>query len=742
MKVVNINDSWEFFKGVSDISTIKGESGEAVNLPHTWNNLDGQDGENDYFRGSCVYAKVVDINKKPNKDYYIEFRGANAVATLYVNNMFVGEHKGGFSTFRWNITEQIVLGNNSIVVKVDNSPMEDVYPQMADFTFFGGLYRAVYLIEAEKSRFDLDYWGSDGVMITPTLRDKDRANVNVRAFLTNPKVEQEVCVELVDDGQVVARACMSATKPTADIDLPNPKLWEGVDSPHLYKAKLRLVQGENVLDERVVSWGIREFKVDKDGSWLNGRKYPLRGVSRHQDRQDMGWAITTKEHDEDMALIKEVGANSIRLAHYQHDQYFYDLCDKNGMVVWAEIPYISVHLDKADDNAISQMRELIVQNYNHPSIVMWGISNEITIGGESPNQYELHKRLNELCHSLDSTRPTTMANVSMLEPNAPIIDIPDIMAYNHYFGWYVGEVEDNAKWLDEWRRNYPNKPIGLSEYGCEAVMDYHTNSPRQGDYTQEYQAYYHENMLDIFDKRPYLWCTYVWNMFDFGVDSRNEGGVKGRNNKGLVTYDRQTKKDSFFIYKAHWSKEPFVYITSKGYNKRQGKETKIKVYSNCDEVGLYVGKTLVEIKKGRYVFDFCIPMPIFPTRIRAVGKGCEDSFMLRRVAKEPTKYTLQSKGAEVINWFEVDGKKVEFEYKDGYFSIKDKLGDIMQTEEGDKLIRIMMDRASQKTGMKIGGGMLKMIGGMTMERIAGMMGDKLDMQELYELNKALQNIKK
>lgn len=742
MKVVNINDSWEFFKGISDISKLKGESGEVINLPHTWNNLDGQDGGNDYFRGSCVYSKVVDINKKSDNDYYIEFRGANAVATLYINNQFVGEHKGGFSTFRWNITDYILLGHNNIVVKVDNSPMEDVYPQMADFTFFGGLYRSVYLIETEKSRFDLDYYGSDGVMITPTLKSKNLASVNVKAFVTNPQPDQNIFIEIFDQGKTILTGCVPATTATMDFELKDPKLWDGVESPCLYKTKIKLVQDEEVLDERVVEWGVRECKVDKDGYWLNGRKYPLRGVSRHQDRQDMGWAITIKEHEQDMQLIKEVGANSIRLAHYQHDQYFYDLCDKNGMVVWAEIPYISMHLDKGDDNAINQMRELIIQNYNHPSICIWGISNEITIGGENQNQYKLHQRLNELCHGLDPTRQTTIANVSMLDIHSPIIDIPDMMAYNHYFGWYVGEVDDNAKWLDEWRREFPNKPIGLSEYGCEAVLDYHTTSPRQGDYTQEYQAYYHEKMLEIFEKRPYLWCTYVWNMFDFGVDGRNEGGVKGRNNKGLVSYDRKTKKDSFFVYKAHWSKEPFVHIASKSYNKRQGQTTKIKVYSNCDEVGLYVGKTMIDAKKGRYVFEFSIPLSFVPTRITAVGKGVKDSFVLRRVFKEPSKYTLKNNANEVANWFEIDGKKVEFEYREGYFSIRDKIGDIMQNEQGKQLLEIVLDRASEQTGMKMQGGMLKMVSLMSIERIAGLMGDKMKTKDLYELNKALQNIKK
>ena len=493
------------------------------------------------------------------------------------------------------------------------------------------------------------------------------------------------------------------------------------------------------------------MKADKDGFWLNGRKYPLHGVSRHQDRQDMGWAITEKEHKEDIDLIKELGANTIRLAHYQHDQYFYDLCDEYGMVVWAEIPYISSHLANGDENAVSQMKELITQNYNHASIFCWGLSNEITITGESEEMMALHHRLNDLCHDMDKTRPTTMANVTMLDINSPIIDLPDIMSYNHYFGWYMGDVNGNAEWLDDFRAARPHKTIGISEYGCEAILTWHNSDPKQGDYSEEYQAYYHENLLRIFAERPYLWATHVWNMFDFGVDGRNEGGVAGRNNKGLVTYDRKIKKDSFYIYKAYWTTDPFVHITSKRYYYRAEKTTTVKVYSNCDKVTLYVNGKEFATQEGKYIFTFKVPLKILgATKIKAVSGDVSDEASIKYVRKPYQGYILKTE-AKVDNWFDKNNE-FDFKFPEGYFSIKDKLGNIMATEEGEALINSLMDRVvkmmmsgpdSQSKGeVKISKGMMKLASSMTIERIAGLAGDKVTAEMLFEVNEMLNKIKK
>ena len=751
MNRVLINTGWRFFKNCNSIEEMDAIESIKVNLPHTWNNLDGQDGGNDYFRGKCFYRKKIALTKKENKVYYLEFRGVNAMSEVFVNGVSVAYHEGGFSTFRANITDQLVDGENTIIVSADNSSNDRVYPQMADFTFFGGIYRNVYIIEAPAVRFDLDYLGGEGVKVTPIVNEDGSATVTVDSYITGATDGGTVKCDILFDGEVVATAEASATaKTTLTYTLENPTLWDGVENPALYTAKVTLTT-DNDSDERVVRFGVRTMKADKDGFWLNGRKYPLHGVSRHQDRQDMGWAITEKEHKEDIDLIKELGANTIRLAHYQHDQYFYDLCDEYGMVVWAEIPYISSHLANGDENAVSQMKELITQNYNHASIFCWGLSNEITITGESEELMSLHHRLNDLCHDMDKTRPTTMANVTMLDTTSPIIDLPDIMSYNHYFGWYMGDVNGNAEWLDDFRAARPDRTIGISEYGCEAILTWHNSNPKQGDYSEEYQAYYHESLLRIFAERPYIWATHVWNMFDFGVDGRNEGGVAGRNNKGLVTYDRKIKKDSFYIYKAYWTTDPFVHITSKRYYYRAEKTTTVKVYSNCDKVTLYVNGKEFATQEGKYIFTFEVPLKTLgATKIKAVSGDVSDEASIKYVRKPYQGYILKSE-ATVDNWFDKNNE-FDFKFPEGYFSIKDKLGHIMATEEGEALINSLMDRVvkmmmsgpdSQSKGeVKISKGMMKLASSMTIERIAGLAGDKVTADMLFEVNERLNKIKK
>ena len=751
MNRVLINTGWRFFKNCNSIEEMDAIESIKVNLPHTWNNLDGQDGGSDYFRGKCFYRKKIALTKKENKVYYLEFRGVNAMSEVFVNGVSVAYHEGGFSTFRANVTDQLVDGENTIIVSADNSSNDRVYPQMADFTFFGGIYRNVYIIEAPAVRFDLDYLGGESVAVTPIVNEDGSATVTVDSFITGATEGATVKCDLLFDGEVVATAEAPATaKTTLTYTLENPTLWDGIENPALYTAKVTLTTDSDS-DERVVRFGVRTMKADKDGFWLNGRKYPLHGVSRHQDRQDMGWAITEKEHKEDIDLIKELGANTIRLAHYQHDQYFYDLCDEYGMVVWAEIPYISSHLANGDENAVSQMKELITQNYNHASIFCWGLSNEITITGESEELMALHHRLNDLCHNMDKTRPTTMANVTMLDTTSPIIDLPDIMSYNHYFGWYMGDVNGNAEWLDDFRAARPDRTIGISEYGCEAILTWHNSNPKQGDYSEEYQAYYHESLLHIFAERPYIWATHVWNMFDFGVDGRNEGGVAGRNNKGLVTYDRKTKKDSFYIYKAYWTTDPFVHITSKRYYYRAEKTTTVKVYSNCDKVTLFVGGKEFATQEGKYIFTFEVPLKTLgATKIKAVSGEVSDEASIKYVRKPYQGYILKTE-EKVDNWFDKNNE-FDFKFPEGYFSIKDKLGDIMATEEGEALISSLMDRVvktmmsgpdgESKGEVKISKGMMKLAGGMTIERIAGMAGDKVTPDVLFEVNEMLNKIKK
>lgn len=750
MKRTLLNDGWTFYKGVGAPDGAAGAAGESVNLPHTWNNLDGQDGGGDYLRCACLYTRALSLEKTAGRAYYLEFKGVSSIAEVYVNGGKVARHEGGFGTFRADVTAALRDGANEIAVVADNSPNDYVYPQSADFTFFGGIYRDVYLLEAGESRFDLDYYGGSGVSVVSVPRADGSATVTVRAYVTSPRAGQKVRVRLSFAGDAVATGEVAAAeKCELSLSVADAHLWEGRKNPALYTATVSLVAGDEVLDDRTTEFGIRTVAVDKDGFILNGKRYPLRGVCRHQDRQDMGWAITMKEHEEDAALIYEVGANTVRLAHYQQDERFYSLCDRLGIVVWAEIPYISAHLENGNANAENQLRELIVQNFNHPSIAVWGLSNEITIGGEKPEVVALHRHLNDVAHSLDSTRLTTVANVTMLDPDSELTRIPDTMSYNHYFGWYMGTVEDNAKWFDDFRAKHPDQPVGISEYGCEAVLRWHTSSPKQGDYSEEYQSYYHENLLRIIEERPYLWATHLWNMFDFAVDGRNEGGVGGRNNKGLVTYDRKTRKDAFYLYKAAWSDEPFVHITSKRYVKRAEKVTKVKVYSNQSEVTLYVNGREFARRKGERIFEFDVPLRLIgATKVQAVAGDCRDEAEFRRVRKPCKDYALPPESTEVVNWFEKDGVRYDFEYPEGRFSVKDKIGDIIATEEGEALIMSLAEKAvaemkarGRDIPFKLSKGLLRLVSGMTVESIAAKAGG-VPAEYLYNVNKELNKIEK
>ena len=742
-KVQSINSKWKFVKANVALADLAKAKAQNVSVPHTWNNLDGQDGGGDYFKGTCwYYKKLGKLPLEADEVAYLEFEGVHSIADVYLNGKEIAHHEGGFSTFRVRIDKHL-NEENILAVRVDNSANDYIYPQWADFTFFGGIYRNVNLIVTNKTHFDLDYYGGPGVIVTPSVEGKN-SKVAVQCFVNN-KEGLKVNAELLDGNKQVVNV-FKQQELEFDFEIKDVILWDGLDNPHLYTLKVELVKDGVVLDNKEVRFGVRTFSVDPEkGFFLNGRSYPLRGVSRHQDRYNLGWAITRKEHAEDMALIKEVGANTIRLAHYQHDQYFYDLCDENGMVVWAEIPFISMQMVKGRANTVSQMKELVIQNYNHPSIVVWGLSNEITMGGENEELLDNHRELNDLCHELDKTRLTTMAQVSMLDVESPMNQVSDILSYNHYFGWYGGEVEDNAVWFDNFHKLHPNRCFGISEYGCESILKWHSSKPEQGDYTEEYQCYYHHKMLETFATRPYLWATHVWNMFDFAADNRDEGGVKGRNNKGLVTYDRKTKKDSFFLYQAYWRKEPMLHLAKKRYLYRCEDETQVLVYSNLPEVSLYVNGKLFETKQGAHVFEFKVPLTKKTTKLVVKAGGLEDKGVVKKVKKPYSKYILEGSSKEVANWFDKDGNEVEMTFNEGYFSIKDKIKDIMANEKGkevmDKLIEKMMEQIAS-SGMELPKGAMKMMGSFSIERIAKLIGDKIPSDVIVEINKTLQQIKK
>ena len=737
----NWNDSWLFTKD----NTLDVANWEAVTLPHTWNAKDGQDGGNDYYRGTCYYTKKLALSECQGADQvYIEFEGANSSADVYVNGELAVHHDGGYSTFRANITE-LLKEENEILVAVDNSVNDHVYPQMADFTFYGGIYRDVNIICVPKAHFDLDYYGGPGITVTPVVEGAN-ANVEVVSYFTGLTGNETVIYTVKDGDTVIAETTIAATEGKVDFVIENAHLWNGRKDPFLYTLEAVLTDDGKELDSRCVKFGCRYFEIHpENGFILNGEEYALRGVSRHQDRWGIGNALLPEHHKEDAELIYEVGATTIRLAHYQHAQYFYDLCDEMGFVLWAEIPYISQHLPNGRENTISQMKELIVQNYNHPSIFVWGLSNEITMkGADDPDLLENHHILNDLCHEMDKTRLTTMAIVSMCDMDSEYVQIPDTVSWNHYFGWYGGDTSMNGPWLDNFHAKYPNLPVGVSEYGCEA-LNWHTSDPQQGDYTEEYQSYYHEELIKQLFTRKYLWATHVWNMFDFGADARAEGGEDGQNHKGLMTFDRSYKKDSFYAYKAWLSDEPFVHICSKRYVDRVEDVTKVTVYSNLPEVELFAnGKSLGKQTSDVHFFYFDVPN-VGETELVAKAGECEDTSKIVKVEEFNNDYRMVETG-DVLNWFDIT--EVE-----GHFSINDKAGDVLKTMQGKLLFMGLMKKAlSGSKGMvdastfEANADMMGFLGGFTVKRLLSMMGTMgakpLTKEEMLEFNKKLNKIKK
>lgn len=742
--VMELKDNWIFVKEAENAEDAASKEGTAISLPHTWNAVDGQDGGNDYHRGTCWYVtKFQKPELEAGSQVYVEFLGASVIADVYLNGEAVAHHEGGYSTFRVNLTDKL-QEENVLAVALNNADNNYVYPQKADFTFYGGLYRMVNLIVVPESHFELDYAGGNGIAVTPTVEcDENRvptgkASVKVETWVTG-NADSVVITITGEDSE-------SKTVPVADghaeatFELEHVHLWDGVDDPYLYHAKAELSSG----DVTETTFGCRSFYTDPEkGFVLNGRVYPLRGVSRHQDRTGAGNALSYEMHKEDMEIIKEIGANTIRLAHYQHAQEFYDLCDEYGMVVWAEIPYITMHMPNGRANTLSQMEELVVQNYNHPSIVCWGLSNEITAATPvDEDLLENHRLLNDLCHKLDKTRFTTMANVFMQETDSPLLEIPDVNSYNLYFGWYLGELEQNDEFFDEYHAKYPDRCIGFSEYGADANPQYQSTAPTHGDYSETYQTVYHEHMLKMIEERPYLWATHVWNMFDFAADGRDEGGKHGVNQKGLVTMDRKLKKDAFYLYKAYWNKEDaFVHICGRRYVDRKEDTTEVKVYSNQTTVSLYVDGTLLETQEGSRIFRFAVPMTGEHEIVAKAGAE-EDSLHIRKVEEANPDYVM-GEIKDVINWFDDEP------YKPDCYSIKDKMSEIQASPKAGAILAELMaqapgaeSRGDVAESVKDNPNLVRMMGRMTLESMLGHMKDSITEEQVKGLNRMLQQIKK
>ena len=741
---MELKDNWMFVKEAENAADAASKKGTAVSLPHTWNAVDGQDGGNDYHRGTCWYVtKFQKPELEAGSQVYVEFLGASVIADIYLNGEAVAHHEGGYSTFRVNLTDKL-QEENVLAVALNNADNNYVYPQKADFTFYGGLYRMVNLIVVPESHFELDYAGGNGIAVTPTVEcDENRvptgkASVKVETWVTGNA--DSVVITITGEESESKTVSVVDGHAEATFELEHVHLWDGVDDPYLYHAKAELSSG----DVTETTFGCRSFYTDPEkGFVLNGRVYPLRGVSRHQDRTGAGNALSYEMHKEDMEIIKEIGANTIRLAHYQHAQEFYDLCDEYGMVVWAEIPYITMHMPNGRANTLSQMEELVVQNYNHPSIVCWGLSNEITAATPvDEDLLENHRLLNDLCHKLDKTRFTTMANVFMQETDSPLLEIPDVNSYNLYFGWYLGELEQKDDFVDESHAKYPDRGIGVAGDGADANPQYQSTNPTHGDYSETYQTVYHEHMLKMIEERPYLWATHVWNMFDFAADGRDEGGKHGVNQKGLVTMDRKLKKDAFYLYKAYWNKEDaFVHICGSRYVDRKEDTTEVKVYSNQTTVSLYVDGTLLETQDGSRIFRFAVPMTGEHEIVAKAGAE-EDSIHIRKVEEANPDYVM-GEIKDVINWFDDEP------YKPECYSIKDKMSEIKASPKAGAILAELMaqapgaeSRGDVAESVKDNPNLVRMMGRMTLESMLGHMKDSITEEQVKGLNRMLQQIKK
>lgn len=624
-----INGAWHFHRGdapgAQGVRFAENRSWHPINtIPHTWNNLDGQDGGNNYYRGIGWYRTQTAVPAATGKRYFLQFDGSNNVTDVWVNGEYLGRHIGGYSRFRLDATKAVVPGApNLIAVRVSNAA-QDTPPLSADFTFFGGLYRNVHLITLSPTHLQMLDFGASGVYLTPNydaatgvwtvsalVKVKNDAatarSLLVRVNLFDPHAENGIVGTITAGSPLVAGD--SEWDATGSVKIPHPHLWNGKSDPALYRAVVEVwdTGGEHsvLADGISQTFGLRTFRVDpRTGFILNGVPYALHGVNKHQDRLGKGWAISDADSDEDFRLIDEIGATALRLCHYEHSEHEYDLADGYGLVTWAEIPVVnevSTRLDPTgfNRNAQQQLIELIRQNYNHPSICFWSIANEVT--ARKSNPLPLLTALNGLAHAEDPTRLTTLASLSGAVGD-PTTTLTDVLGINQYFGWYYGDSQGRGSlspWAKAYHKYHPNRPFALSEYGAGASIFWHSDHPVKGDHTEEYQNLYHEAHWSFLKTAPYIWGTFVWNMFDFAIDGRNEGDTAGRNDKGLVTYDRQTKKDAFYWYKANWSARPFVYITGHTYTDRNTPTADVKVYANTRYVSLKVNGADQRAKSSR-----------------------------------------------------------------------------------------------------------------------------------------------
>ena len=613
-EVTSLNADWQFRKGTfsvwgvyPNIAVPKGE--KTVNLPHTFNDVDFMN-DGGYYRGEGSYMKEIEVPENwKGKRIFVKFEGAGAVTNVQVNWKQVGEHKGAYNAFTYELTDYLTFGQkNYLLVTCDNSHRFDVATQSGDFNIYGGLYRDAWLIVTDEVAISPLYFGSDGLLVTQKSLTNDHAEVSAEIHLTSKSDYQdcEVVFQLVDAaGKVVANKktnIINNDRAIINVGVDHPHLWDGMADPYLYKVVAVLLKGGKEMDRVEDQFGFRNFYVDENkGFFLNGKHLKLRGVSRHQDWAGIASALTKENHLTDLNIIQEMGVNALRLAHYPQAHFMFEEADRRGFVVWEEIPFVNTYVGYKDfdDNLRLQLQEMIIQNYNHPSIMFWGLFNEVAGGQDA-----IVSELNDMAHRIDPVRITTSATCFEGDYNF----ISDVMGWNKYFGWYNGKMEDFAPFFDEWHKTYPNAKISVSEYGAGASINQHIgkfdednkeyNNPRGKLHPEEKQTIYHMKHLKMIEERDYIWGSYVWNMFDFASSMRTEGDTNNINDKGLVTHNRQTRKDAFYLFKANWNKaENTVHLCSKRYEDRKEDVTDIIVFTTAPNVKLYINGKLVGTQK-------------------------------------------------------------------------------------------------------------------------------------------------
>lgn len=607
-----INQDWNFrFSHQVDKN-----SSRRVDLPHTWNAQDALSGKPDYKRGIGNYDKKLFIRSEwKGKRLFLRFEGANCVSNVFINGKQIGEHRGGYGAFIFEITDKVNYGkDNTVLVRVNNGEQLDVMPLVGDFNFYGGIYRDVHLLVTEDICISpLDY-ASPGVYLFQQHVGEKQAAVLARINLSNGtehprqatlrlQVKEGDKVVYQADKKVTVAPHTSVQPEEMSFTLLNPRLWNGREDPFMYQTVITLVKDGKEIDKVEQPLGLRYYATDADrGFFLNGKHLPLHGVCRHQEWAEVGNALRPMHHEEDTRLMLEMGVNAIRLAHYPQATYMYDLMDRNGIVTWAEIPFVGPggYADKGfvdqpsfRENGKEQLKEMIRQHFNHPSICFWGLFNELKENGDNPLEYI--KELNVLAHQEDPTRPTTSAS----NQGGAINFITDNIAWNRYDGWYGATPATLASWLDKTHQAHPEIKIAISEYGAGASI-YHQQdslvqtSPGSWWHPENWQTEYHIQNWKIISERPYVWGSFVWNMFDFGAAHRTEGDRPGINDKGLVTHDRKVKKDAFYFYKANWNPEPMVYIAGHRSVNRVKPVTEVQIFSNCAEVTLKVNGQIIK----------------------------------------------------------------------------------------------------------------------------------------------------